>query len=96
MQVNVLKAKTHLSNLIEHAEAGEEIIIARAGRPVVRLVALHAPTQTPQDPEAILAALVADGTVSRPSTPLCAPTGGHGTSSLEDVHADLERSREDR
>ena len=96
MQVNVWKAKTHLSNLIERAEAGEEIIIARAGRPVVRLVALHAPTQMPKDPQAILAALVADGTVSRPCMPLCAPPGGHGTSSLKDVLADLERSREDR
>jgi prevent-host-death family protein len=35
---NVLEAKTHLSRLIEHVEAGEEIVIARAGRPVARLV----------------------------------------------------------
>lgn len=35
---NVLEAKTHLSRLIEHVEAGEEVVIARAGRPVARLV----------------------------------------------------------
>ena len=38
--VNVHEAKTQLSRLIEAAEAGEEVVIARAGRPVVRLVAL--------------------------------------------------------
>ena len=36
--VNVHDAKTHLSRLLERAEAGEEIVIARAGRPVARLV----------------------------------------------------------
>lgn len=35
---NVHEAKTHLSRLLERAEAGEEIIIARAGRPVAKLV----------------------------------------------------------
>lgn len=38
--VNVYEAKTHLSQLLDRAAAGEEIIIARAGRPVARLVAL--------------------------------------------------------
>jgi len=36
--VNVHEAKTHLSRLIERAEAGEEIIIAKAGKPKIRLV----------------------------------------------------------
>ena len=35
--VNIHAAKTQLSALIEQVEAGEEIIIARAGRPVARL-----------------------------------------------------------
>ena len=35
--VNVYDAKTHLSKLLERAEAGEEIIITRHGRPVARL-----------------------------------------------------------
>jgi len=39
-QVNVHEAKTHLSKLLERVEAGEEIVIARAGRPVARLAPL--------------------------------------------------------
>ena len=33
------EAKTHLSRLVDRAAAGEEIVIARAGKPVARLVA---------------------------------------------------------
>jgi prevent-host-death family protein len=40
-QVNIHEAKTHLSQLIERVEAGEEVVIARAGCPVVRLVAVE-------------------------------------------------------
>jgi len=36
--VNIHEAKTHLSRLLERVEAGEEIVIARAGRPVARLL----------------------------------------------------------
>lgn len=36
--VNVHEAKTHLSRLLEEVSAGKEIIIARAGKPVARLV----------------------------------------------------------
>jgi prevent-host-death family protein len=36
--VNIHEAKTHLSRLIERVEAGEEIVIAKAGRPAARLV----------------------------------------------------------
>ena len=35
---NVHEAKTHLSELLERAAAGEEIVIARANKPVARLV----------------------------------------------------------
>ncbi len=38
--VNVYEAKTHLSQLLDRVAAGEEIVIARAGRPIARLVAL--------------------------------------------------------
>jgi prevent-host-death family protein len=38
--VNMHQAKTHLSRLVEEAAAGEEIVIARAGKPLVRLVAV--------------------------------------------------------
>lgn len=40
--VNMHQAKTHLSRLVEEAAAGEEIVIARAGKPIVRLVAVSA------------------------------------------------------
>jgi prevent-host-death family protein len=39
--VNIHDAKTHLSRLIERVEGGDEIVIARAGRPVARLVPLR-------------------------------------------------------
>ena len=43
MSINIHAAKTHLSRLVDRAAAGEEIVIARAGKPVARLVA-YAPT----------------------------------------------------
>lgn len=36
--VNIHEAKTHLSRLIEDVASGEEVIIARSGKPVARLV----------------------------------------------------------
>jgi prevent-host-death family protein len=36
--VNVHEAKTHLSELLRRVEGGEEIVVARAGKPVARLV----------------------------------------------------------
>ena len=36
--VNIHQAKTELSKLVERVEAGEEIVIARAGKPVAKLV----------------------------------------------------------
>ncbi len=39
-QVNIHEAKTHLSRLLQRVAAGEEIIIAKAGRPIARLVAV--------------------------------------------------------
>ena len=36
--VNLYDAKTNLSNLVERAARGEEIVIAKAGRPLARLV----------------------------------------------------------
>lgn len=40
--VNIHQAKTHLSKLIQRVQRGEEITIARAGRPVARLVPIQA------------------------------------------------------
>jgi prevent-host-death family protein len=44
--VNIHEAKTHFSRLVERAEAGEEIVIARAGKPVARLVPLAAASRS--------------------------------------------------
>jgi prevent-host-death family protein len=42
--VNIHEAKTQLSKLIEEASKGEPFVIAKAGRPVVKVTALGAPT----------------------------------------------------
>ena len=46
--VNVYEAKTHLSRLLDRVEAGEEIVIGRAGRPVARLVPYQPRSRTRQ------------------------------------------------
>lgn len=45
--VNMHEAKTHLSRLVQRAAAGEEIVIAKAGEPIARLVAVR-PARTPR------------------------------------------------
>ena len=45
-EVNVHEAKTNLSRLLARVEAGEEIVIARAGKPIARLI----PIETPRPP----------------------------------------------
>jgi prevent-host-death family protein len=40
---NVHEAKTHLSELLERAQAGEDIVIAKANKPMVRLVPIRPP-----------------------------------------------------
>lgn len=41
--VNIHEAKTHLSRLIEQAVSGEPFVIAKAGKPLVKVMALDAP-----------------------------------------------------
>jgi len=41
--VNIHYAKTHLSRLLEDVRRGEEVIIAKAGKPVAKVVALEPP-----------------------------------------------------
>jgi prevent-host-death family protein len=41
--VNIHAAKTHLSSLVDQAVRGEDIVIARAGKPMVRLVPVEKP-----------------------------------------------------
>jgi prevent-host-death family protein len=40
-QVNIHEAKTHLSRLLARVQAGEEITIAKAGKPIARLTAIQ-------------------------------------------------------
>ncbi len=49
MEVNVHHAKTHLSKLISAAESGEEVIIARNGKPVVKLVLIEPKKKSRKD-----------------------------------------------
>jgi prevent-host-death family protein len=46
--VNIHEAKTQFSRYVDQAEVGEEIVIARAGKPVARLVALKTATHKPR------------------------------------------------
>ena len=41
MEFNVHEAKTHFSKLLAKVEAGEEVVIARAGKPVAKLVPIQ-------------------------------------------------------
>jgi prevent-host-death family protein len=47
-QVNIYDAKAKLSSLVERAAKGEEIVIAKAGKPMARLVALVPEAQSPR------------------------------------------------
>jgi prevent-host-death family protein len=43
--INIHEAKTHLSRLVDEVAAGAEIIIAKAGKPMARLVAISTPVR---------------------------------------------------
>ena len=43
--VNIHEAKTHLSKLIDQASKGEPFVIAKAGKPVVKVASVSAPKQ---------------------------------------------------
>lgn len=60
-QVNIHEAKTRLSQLIEQVEAGDEVVIARAGSPVARLIAVES-----KRPRRVLGALA--GRVTLPKS----------------------------
>jgi len=48
--VNLYEAKTQLSSLVERAAKGEEIVIAKAGKPMARLVPPSTASQSPRTP----------------------------------------------
>ena len=43
-KINIHEAKTHLSRLVEQAANGKSFIIAKAGKPLVKVTALETPT----------------------------------------------------
>lgn len=45
LTINIHEAKTHLSRLVDQAAKGESFIIAKAGRPMVMVMALDAPSR---------------------------------------------------
>ena len=45
--VNIHEAKTHLSRLVDQAAKGEPFVIAKAGKPMVKVVPLDEPAQKP-------------------------------------------------
>lgn len=47
--VNVHQAKTHLSKLLERVRAGEDVVVAKSGKPVARLVPIE-PARAPRKP----------------------------------------------
>ena len=48
--MNLYEAKTQLSSLVERAAKGEEIVIAKAGKPMARLVPPSTASQSPRTP----------------------------------------------
>jgi prevent-host-death family protein len=46
--INIHEAKTHLSRLVEQAAKGEPFVIAKAGKPLVKVVPLNAPESSQQ------------------------------------------------
>jgi prevent-host-death family protein len=57
--VNIHEAKTHLSRLVEQAAKGEPFIIAKAGKPLVKVTAIDAPSGTEKRRLGFMAGLIA-------------------------------------
>ena len=51
--VNIHEAKTQLSKLLEQVEAGDDVVIARAGTPIARLIPYQEPRSTIAPPGAM-------------------------------------------
>jgi len=47
---NIHETKTHFSRLLERVLKGEEVVIAKAGKPIARLVPYHADDTSPRQP----------------------------------------------
>jgi prevent-host-death family protein len=58
--VNVHDAKTHFSRLLDRAHEGEEIVVAKAGKPYARLVPLETPPRAVRQPGRLRSLTVPD------------------------------------
>ena len=58
--INVHEAKTHLSRLLERAHNGEEIVLAKAGKPYARLVPLAPIIKRPRQPGLLRGMMIPD------------------------------------
>lgn len=96
MQVNVLEAKTQLSRLIERAEAGEEVVIARAGRPAVRLLPIRDPAVVATTPAHVHALLCAEGLVARAAAAVPVRYPNRPSATVDAALEDLRVGREER
>jgi len=84
MQINILDAKNRLSQLVRAAQAGEEVVIANRGQPVVRLV----PVAPAAPAGALPSASVAAWFDSLPALP------AHARRSDADIAADVHAERD--
>ncbi len=63
--VNIHHAKSTLSSLVARVESGEEIIIARAGKPIARLIPYHPPVPV-REPGSLRGSIVVHGRLEDP------------------------------
>lgn len=66
MQVPVSEAKAQLTELVRRAEAGEEVVLTRRGRPAARIVAEKLPVDLERR-DATIAAIIAEARAEPPS-----------------------------
>lgn len=64
--VNIHQAKTHLSQLLQEVEQGQDVVIARSGVPIARLVAWQAPAQPVAAPGAMRGQIQLDDNFDAP------------------------------
>lgn len=58
--MNLYEAKTHLSTLVDRVAAGEEIVIAKHGKPMARLVPIEKPKRPREPAHVIQVTYIAD------------------------------------
>jgi prevent-host-death family protein len=78
MQASVAQAKSQLADLLRRAERGEEVVIARHGLPVARLVAIQRPGPPPVSAKPLDPKLYQDIDLDEPAFPSW-EKGGHAS-----------------